>query len=94
MTRCLTPLSGVKSSKSGSLGIRCRTVALTGYGLKVNTSLAGTEPTERKKDALFNIFFVFSSLPHKLQSHWLFMSFGSSCDDRFKQIQCTPDYPG
>ncbi|GBN01951.1 hypothetical protein AVEN_159621-1 [Araneus ventricosus] len=27
MTHCLTPLSGVKSSKSGGLGIRCRTVA-------------------------------------------------------------------
>ncbi|GBM14057.1 hypothetical protein AVEN_209947-1 [Araneus ventricosus] len=44
---------------------------------EVNTALAGTEPTERKKDALFNIFFFFSSLSHKLQSHWLFMSFGS-----------------
>ncbi|GBM98727.1 hypothetical protein AVEN_79226-1 [Araneus ventricosus] len=39
-----------------------------GHGLKVYTALAGTEPTERKKDTPFNIYFFFSSLSHKLQS--------------------------
>ncbi|GBM22109.1 hypothetical protein AVEN_33720-1 [Araneus ventricosus] len=30
MTHCLTPLSGVKSSEVGSLGIRCRTILASG----------------------------------------------------------------
>ncbi|GBM45745.1 Transposable element Tcb1 transposase [Araneus ventricosus] len=34
MTHCLTPLSGVKSSKSGSLGIRGQTISVVQYVIK------------------------------------------------------------
>ncbi|GBL69464.1 hypothetical protein AVEN_166913-1 [Araneus ventricosus] len=47
------PRNRFLSRKSGVKKQLFLPLTQTGYGLKVNTALAGREPTERKKDVLF-----------------------------------------